>query len=319
MNQREIARALGVSQVAVSLVLRDPLTTRVSPEKKAKIAAALRENGFYNGSGMKRTWAAGFITDPMQSRRDSFIQAAVCGAEEEFSASFYNVIFECFRGRELTVFKNRQVDGLIVRSGQALEFLLKSRSRLPLVLLNCAVPGGAFDTVMPDNRGGMLALCSHLADRGCRHIAFAGAAPGYSRYSCNYAERFSAYLEFCRESGRTPQWGSIDLPVGDTPCHREHLKALLARWRKSAHPPDALIAVNYPYAAMLRELVPELPVAAGDNKKLSGEETDVPIVLEQDSRAMGAFAAELLLRRITGPGRRHVRLNCEVDLKIREI
>ena len=83
MNQREIAKNLGVSQVAVSLVLRNPQTTRVSAEKKGRIIAALRENGFFNSAGMKRTWAVGFITDALQSRDDEFIHAAVCGAEEE--------------------------------------------------------------------------------------------------------------------------------------------------------------------------------------------------------------------------------------------
>ena len=315
MNQREIAQALGVSQVAVSLVLRNPLTTRVSAEKKAKITAALRKNGFCNGSGMKRVWAAGFITDPLQSRRDSFIHEAVCGAEEEFSSSFYNVIFECFRARELTVFKNRQVDGLIVRSGQALEFLLRSRCSLPLVLLNCAHPGAPLDTVMPDNRGGILSLCRHLTERGFKRIGFIGAAPAYSPYSCNYAERFNAYLEFCRDAGVSPLWHSCALPVGDTPEHRKEFSGLLAAWKKEAGPPDAVIAVNYPYAALLRELAPELAAAAGDNKKLPGQEARVPFVLEQDPRAMGAFAAELLLRRIADPKRRHVRLDCEVALK----
>ena len=38
-------------------------------------------------------------------------------------------------------------------------------------------------------------------------------------------------------------------------------------------------------------------------------------MLVQDSRAMGGFAAELLMRRIDDPKRKHVRLDCEVVLQ----
>ena len=176
MNQREIAKNLGVSQVAVSLVLRNPQTTRVSAEKKSRIIASLRENGFLNSAGMKRSWAAGFITDALQSRNDAFIHEAVCGAEEELCHSYYNVIFEVFRNRELNVFKNRQVDGVIVRSGKALEYLLqKDEQPLPMVLLNCALPGVVSDTVMPDNR----AVCSRCAKNSL--TADSNASPFWGR------------------------------------------------------------------------------------------------------------------------------------------
>ncbi|MBE6385525.1 MAG: LacI family transcriptional regulator [Lentisphaerae bacterium] len=315
MNQRDIAKAVGVSQVAVSLVLRSPQTTRVSAAKKAKIIAALRENGFLNSAGTKRSWAAGFITDEFQSRNDTFIHDAVCGAEEELNKSYYNVIFEVFRNKELNIFKNRQVDGVIVRSGKALEYLLKAEHQLPVVLLNCALPGVNADTVMPDNRGGILTLCQRLIQKGFRRIAFLGASPAYSPYSCNYSERLSAYLEYCVNSDITPLWANIPLPVENAPENIAAAAGIISQWESDPHPPDAVITANYLYGALLAHLRPTLAVAAGDNKK-SEDLPGVPrFVLEQDSRTMGAFAAELLLQRIANPERKHVRLDCEVSLQ----
>ena len=316
MNQREIAKSLGVSQVAVSLVLRNPQTTRVSAEKKGRIIAALRENGFFNSAGMKRTWAVGFITDALQSRDDEFIHAAVCGAEEELCRSYYNVIFEVFRNRELNVFKNRQIDGVIVRSGKALEYLLqKEEQPFPMVLLNCALPGVVSDTVMPDNRGGMLKMCQKLLDSGFKRIAFLGAAPQYSPYSCNYSERLSGYLEFCVNSGVAPLWENIQLPVKNAPENFRAAEEIIAHWEKLPAPPEAVVTVNYLYGAILSSLRPALTVGAGDNKIVAGVRGTPRFMLVQDSRAMGAFAAELLMRRIADPHRKHVRLNCEVALQ----
>ena len=315
MNQREIAKNLGVSQVAVSLVLRNPQTTRVSAEKKAKIIAALQENGFVNSAGVKRTWTAGFVTDTLQSRDDAFIHGAVCGAEEELCRSYYNLIFEVFRNREMNIFKNRQIDGVIVRSGKALEYLLKEKESLPMVLLNCALPGVNSDTVMPDNRGGIFKLCEKLLECGYKNIAFLGAAPEYSPYSCNYTERLSAYLEFCVNSRLNARWENIPLPVGNAPANFQAVSEIISRWEKRSSPPDAVITVNFLYGAMLSALRSGLTVAAGDNKKVPGMEGAPRFMLVQDSRAMGAFAAELLMRRIADPGRKHVRLNCEVELQ----
>ena len=315
MNQREIAKSLNVSQVAVSLVLRNPRTTRVSAEKKAQIIAALRENGFFNAAGMKRTWAVGFITDDLQSRDDEFIHEAVCGAEEELCRSYYNVIFEVFRNRELNLFKNRQIDGVIVRSGKALEYLLKEKETFPMVLLNCALPGVAADMVMPDNRGGVLEMCRRLLEKKFRRIAFLGAAPEYSPYSCNYSERLSAYLEFCVNANLSPLWENIPLPVAHAPGNVNAVAQIIEKWEKLPDPPDAVITVNYLYGAILSSLRPGLAVAAGDNKKVQGIEGTPTFMLVQDSRAMGGFAAELLLRRIAEPQRKHVRLNCEVILE----
>ena len=184
-----------------------------------------------------------------------------------------------------------------------------------MVLLNCSLPGNDFDTVMPDNRGGMVKACEKLLSIGCRNIAFLGSAPEYSRYSCNYAERLSAYLKFCRENGMKTVWENLTIPVNADRKTEETVAGILAKWEKSPVPPDAVITVNHPYGAMVSAMRPGLPVVAGDNKKLDGADAEVPFVLVQDPRAMGGFAAELLIRRINTPARRRVRLDCEVTLQ----
>jgi DNA-binding LacI/PurR family transcriptional regulator len=184
-----------------------------------------------------------------------------------------------------------------------------------MVLLNCALPGVVSDTVMPDNRGGMLKMCRKLLDCGYKRIAFLGAAPEYSPYSCNYSERLSGYLEYCVNSGAAPLWENIQLPVKNTPDNFQAAEEIISRWEKLPAAPDAVITVNYLYGAILASLRPALAVGAGDNKIVPGLKDSPRFMLVQDPRAMGAFAAELLMRRIADPARKHVRLNCEVALQ----
>ena len=154
MNQCEIAKKLGISQSAVSLVLRDPTTSRVSAEKKELIIHYLKSNSNANASGCKRTWNIGYLTDPTQNIHSEFFQSSLSGTEEEAARCHYNLVLECVRNTTVNLLRKNKVDGIIVRSGKVLEVLKESSSSLPAVLLNCSTDTLQYDVVMPDNRGG---------------------------------------------------------------------------------------------------------------------------------------------------------------------
>ena len=121
MNQTEIAKKLGISQSAVSLVLRDSTTTRVSAAKKAEIINLLKGNVNANSAGCKRTWNIGYLTDPTQDIHSGFFQESLRGIEEECTRCYYNLMLECMRGKNINLLGKNKVDGLIVRSGKVFE------------------------------------------------------------------------------------------------------------------------------------------------------------------------------------------------------
>lgn len=311
MNQCEIAKKLGISQSAVSLVLRDPTTTRVSAEKKELIVHYLKSNANANASGCKRTWNIGYLTDPTQNIHSEFFQSSLHGTEEEAARCHYNLILECLRNSNINLLRKNKADGFIVRSGKVLEVLKESSSSLPAVLLNCSTDTLQYDVVMPDNRGGMFKIAAHLAQNGCKNAVFFCSENAYSPYSCNYQERRNAFGDACGVYGIVPKFINIAIPVGNAETEN-FIRQILP----SSQLPDAVVSVNHFYAAVTRKLFPQLTVIAGDNKMERGFENDSFPMLVQDGASMGKIAVELLLKRIIDPERKLVRVTCDMDLKI---
>ncbi|HEY8165052.1 MAG TPA: LacI family DNA-binding transcriptional regulator, partial [Gemmatimonadaceae bacterium] len=72
-----------------------------------------------------------------------------------------------------------RVDGLIIMSPDIDAHALRANlpDSQPVVLLNCALRGEAFDSVSIDNVGGALAIVRHLISHGHRDIALITGAP----------------------------------------------------------------------------------------------------------------------------------------------
>lgn len=315
MNQSEIARKLGISQSSVSLVFRNPATSRVSPEKKALIIEYLKNNPNTNSAGFKRTWNIGYLTDATQNIRSEFFQESLRGTEETCAVNCYNLMLECQRGKNINLIKKNKVDGVVVRSGRVYETLLQQGGTFPAVLLNCSTDVLKYDVVMPDNRGGMFKLAAFLAQQQIRRCAFLGGNPSYSPFSCNYRERRSAFADACGDSGLELLTGSIGADSREVAAA---VRETVARWLKLDSPPQAVVTVNHFYAAVIRAAFPEIPVFAGDNKMETGFEDSSFPMLVQDGFAMGKLAVELLMKRIIEPERKLVRVNCDMELFIPE-
>jgi DNA-binding LacI/PurR family transcriptional regulator len=213
-----------------------------------------------------------------------------------------------------------------VRSGEAFEYLKRHSENLRMVFLNCASPSLICDTVMPDNRGGIFKAVTYLAELGHRNIAFLGAHPKCSPYSCNYLERSHAFNEACESFNLKSETAKITrdvLPDDFTYCK---IGEFLRGWLHLKQSPTAVITVNHLYAKMLLrhaielgiKVSDELSIIGGDNK---AEET-LPeaslSTLEQDTMFMGSMAAELLLQRISNPERPKIRMNCDMNLVVRK-
>lgn len=336
MNQQEIARKLGVSQTAVSLVLNNPETTKVSPEKKALIRRCLKEANYFNAAQLRRTWNIGLAMNVMPFGANSeFYHRFVDGIERATEKEDYSLFVEYFRGDELNIVKRRKVDGVIGGS-QYLEFrhTLPDPAGIPLVVLNAAEPELRHDTVMPDNFGAMHDAVDHLVKLGHRRIAFlAMLAPDvtliHNPIMMNLTERHEGFQRACRYLGteldeedyiRLPRLAGPEL--GDTVAS---IAGELRHWRRLTRPPTAVVCSNDGYAATLLRCaldaglrVPgDLSIMGVDNKGSNIADGSLLTTIDQNFARMGQLAAELLLKRIQHPDAPVVRLNCQSTLVVR--
>ena len=123
-------------------------------------------------------------------------------------------------------------------------------------------------------------------------------------------------MEAAAESGMELKQEELMLPVG-CPESIRSIDIILQKWfgqRSSAL--DAIVTVNHFYAAVVHRLRPEITVIAGDNKMEKGFEDPDVAMLVQDSFYMGTLAAELLLKRIEKPEKKHLRINCDMELRL---
>ncbi|MBP5182388.1 MAG: LacI family DNA-binding transcriptional regulator [Lentisphaeria bacterium] len=312
MTQSEIAGKLGISQSSVSLVLRDPATSRVSEKTKARIISSLKASRYMTRSGVTRSWNLGYVTDIFQDLHQDFFQDSLLGIEEEAARNHYNLITECLRGKSLNLLTNNKVDGLIIRSGKAYEILLQNDIAVPVVLLNCATPIRQCDSVMPDNRSGICKVIRFLQGENAKNFVFVSCKPAYSPYSCNYQEREFAFMEAC---STLKMHCSVEyVPEPSAPANElaASLRKLVERWKRDKT--LILVSVNHYYASLIHELYPEGKIFAGDNKAEKGFESNDFPMLVQDASYMGKTAAELLIKRIAEPSRPFVRINCDMQL-----
>src|SRR5690606_18864477 len=89
-----------------------------------------------------------------------------------------------------------RVDGLVVMSPDIDAQGLRSNlpDSLPVVLLNCAVRGSAYDSLNVDNFGGASAMVRHLAERGNERIAMV-AGPARNHDASERLRGYRAALE----------------------------------------------------------------------------------------------------------------------------
>jgi LacI family transcriptional regulator len=96
-----------------------------------------------------------------------------------------------------------RVDGLIIMSPDIDARTLESNlpSHLPVVLVNCRVKGGSYDSIHVDNFGGAHEMTCHLLSAGHRRIAFVRGPSG------NYdaEERLRGYRAALREGRLEPR------------------------------------------------------------------------------------------------------------------
>src|ERR1019366_3264554 len=175
---REVARAACFWVATVSRVLNGKGPVREVTSRRVRAAADRLRYVPHGGARSlitRRTNAIGVLLPDLFGE---FFSEAIRGIDRAARGAGYQLLVSGSHGDRaqaetaLRAMRGR-VDGLIVMSpsvdGPTLSANLPEG--WPVLLLNCAVDGAAFDSINIDNEGGAAAMVKHLAGLGHRRIA----------------------------------------------------------------------------------------------------------------------------------------------------
>jgi LacI family transcriptional regulator len=99
---------------------------------------------------------------------------------------------------------SRRVDGVLIAASRLTRRHARSleRLRVPTVLVNCATPGGAWPSVMSDNRGGGRLAAEHLLALGHRRLGLVTEHPEVTGIVCYNDAAALGVLRAVRAAGR---------------------------------------------------------------------------------------------------------------------
>ncbi|MFQ5854159.1 MAG: LacI family DNA-binding transcriptional regulator [Anaerolineae bacterium] len=238
---KDIAEKAGVSPSTVSRALSDH--PRISQETKERIQRLATEMG-YSPSAVARSLvtkrthiiglAVAWVSDP-------FLAQLVRGAEDTAVMHGYTVFLSSFydeprREREvLTAFRERRVDGVIVKSSSLVTDyeLPLADFGLPLVLVNR--PEHIYSVSTDNSHGGRLAT-EYLLDLGHSRIGYIAAERG----ARTNLDRLEAYKGVLQERGITFDPALVAMGDGYADGGREAMRKLLAL----PAPPTAVFCYN---------------------------------------------------------------------------
>jgi DNA-binding LacI/PurR family transcriptional regulator len=334
MNQSEIAEKVGLSQTAVSLVLNNPQTTKVSSAKKQLIREYLQKNSYINQASVRRTWNIGFVLNAFAESTSDFYHRFVEGIEQAADKTGYSFFLEFFRDDEPNIIRKNKVDGIICGSAYLAYFeRQKQVPTIPVVLLNTTDLGMKYDSVMPDNAGSMFYAVEHLVALGHERIAFLALLPGENSpfppgVMANYHERLHGFKSACEHFKiKFDDENYIQIPRLDKIKNSfEKVNDILKMWRRLKTPPSAVVCSNDGYATYLREcalnmglnLPGDLSIIGIDNKGHSIPGGTLLSTVDQNFCGMGRLAVELLVKRIGDPRGLRSKVCCKSTLIVRD-
>jgi LacI family transcriptional regulator len=183
----DVAARAGVSISAVSRVLADAPSARVSEATRQRILDAARDLQYrpnFAGRALKsaRTQVIGLVVPDLTN---ALFTELMHGAEDEAAAHKYTVLLgradDVRPGGEVIarLIGEGRVDGMVVQVGDGvppagLGDLLASGA--PIVLINSSYPGHVGSVALDDEAGARIAT-EHVLELGHRRVAFANGLP----------------------------------------------------------------------------------------------------------------------------------------------
>ncbi|KRV46462.1 hypothetical protein AQ490_11225 [Wenjunlia vitaminophila] len=320
----DVAKAAGVSASTVSRVLSGARSVR--PESAAAVMAAVEELGYRPnqlGRALRRrsTQAIGMIVPRVDN---PFFPSVVQHTEEYLRLQGYALLL-CtsnddpgIEAQRLDMLTERQVDGLLIspcHQTRSLPAVRRAAERIPLVQLDRSVEGETYDFVGVDDAGGIRQLITHMRSLGRWDIAYVGGDRG----NWSGAQRHTAFLAAL--DGSEPDPERVLLASFSERWGREAAERLLT----SPTPPDAIVCGNDLIALGVLSAAARLGLRVPQDVTVSGYDDISMAVLAQPSlttvrqpvEELTRQAADLLLARITEPGREPCTLTLPTQVIVR--
>jgi LacI family transcriptional regulator len=330
MNQTQIAKALGISQTTVSLVLNNPNTEKISKKKRELILNFLDEKN-YSLANNGRTKNIGYLlpVDVAAEPHRRFYDRFIMGIEATASKLGYNVIVEKYKKDKSLILPHKKVDGVILEGLIDLENLKEIAHRLPTVILNFSVYEPFCDMIYPDNSGGVKLAISYLKEQGHSRIAYFAAKAKDSQPKLNYEQRLEAFTNSIRSFELKVNEAYIQIPVlpeATILATETKIRESLQTWQNMDKPPTAVICCNDFYALqMIRQanlmgikIPEELSIIGTDNVPSCDFSFPALTSIDHNAEEMGRLSVEALIKRIENPDRPTRRISCNASLALRE-
>ncbi|HIS86022.1 MAG TPA: LacI family DNA-binding transcriptional regulator [Candidatus Faecivicinus avistercoris] len=321
--QKLIAEKAGVSFATVSRALTH--SAKVRPETLKRIRNAMLELGItdtenlFLGKGALSKMVLVVVGDICKE----FFANIIVGLSDVLAAHGYSIVLcnsHYDTKKEMEVIRSAHENyyaGIVlitvVESKELVEFL--SHASIPVVLVNRYIRSLDLDVVRIDNyRGGYLAA-QHLMENGHRRIAHL-AGP---QTSSAVEDRLRGFQHAMQDNGLTLPDDSIVFGDLSRECGKE-----FANWLAQKDYTAAYIGNDYMAAGAVHQLtklgrrVPEdLSIISFDDSPLISEDGLSITCIGYDSKTMGTYAAETLLKRIADPLAHCVKTICSPNLTIR--
>ncbi|MBL0745421.1 LacI family DNA-binding transcriptional regulator [Chryseolinea lacunae] len=303
----DIANKLGITPSAVSKALSGH--PRISDETKLAVIAAAKALEYtpnHMAMGLRKG-TSGLIGILVPAIHYSFFATAIKGAEEVLSQAGYNVIIA--QSKDNAALERKQLEGLVraqvegIIASMAIEtkdfsFYQELSFDIPLVLFDRTFEDDNVSTVIVDDFAGAVKAVDHLVEMGYSRIAHLG---GYA-HILPFGKRIEGYKSALAKHG--------------LPFRKEYLfqcapnkdegAQATERLLQLPEPPDAIFAASDYLAfgaikaAKKQGLhVPDdLGLVGFSNEEFSAQVSPSITSVDQFSEAMGASAAELLVRQM---------------------
>jgi LacI family transcriptional regulator len=309
---REVAHKAGVSIGTVSRVLNNK--AGVSDETRQHVIAVVEELGYTPRKRLRFSASMvthlGLLSRPMDDTMPTnpFYSDVFHGIERVCQESRINLSFSSLdvvngRLRSLPALINdERVSGIVLIGAiprRMVEAVVAS-VELPIVLVDNCFPECAWDTVVMDSIRGITLATELLVSRGHRHIALIGGPDHPS-----IVERRAGYEQAMRRHDLAPTVVASD-DLGIAEGERAVVELLL-----QAPKTTAIVCSNDSQAIGVSRKLRELGYMVPDDFSLVGFDdiqmarlTSPPLTtVRVDRRALGQVAIQLLLGRISAPGR----------------
>lgn len=320
----DVARSLGLSISAVSLVAKDPTTSRVSEATRQRILDCLGRPAQAPAAPLAMVVADSAVL------AQHHIGELLAGAQARARALDRNLMVETWEPQVAERLARSGVAGLVLALPLASAELAEQQRHLPCVLLNQVVADAACDTIESDNRQGIRLAVEHLHAAGHRRIAYLGYLhPGVPlqewRWGHEHAERARGFHEAV--DSHDGLRGELHLLTVRHHPGREvlTLEAVVDGWLARADRPTAVACFDDNVAIRLAKALRDRGLSIPRDVAIVGY-TDLELArrheppissIDTGLRQMGTEAVDALSQRLGGRAGEPRRILCRCRLEVR--